>query len=156
MNTLLQNDAGEPIALDVANPFLFPVVVRPEDLDGHGHVNNTVYVRWMDQAALAHSEAVGYDWEEYRRIGASFVVRRHEVDYLMPAFADDRIVVATWPCRMEKVTARRRHQIVRRDDGKTLVRAATTWVYLDLQSGKPCRIPQVMVERFGAHQDDSW
>lgn len=156
MSSLLQSDRGERIVLDDPSPFLFPVTVKAEDLDEHGHVNNAVYVRWMDRAALAHSESVGYGWEQFRRLGASFVVRRHEVDYLQPAFAEQRIIVATWPCRMERFTARRRHQMVRLDDGQTLARAATTWIYLDLQTGRPQRIPPDMLAAFAPRQDDTW
>ncbi len=146
-------DTGAPIAFDVPNPFILELVAGQEDLDPQGHVNNAVYVRWMDRAAFAHSEAVGYDWAAYQRLNSSFVVRRHEIDYLAPAFAGDRILVATWPCRMEKVTALRRHQFVRQSDGRPLIRALTTWVYLDTRTGRPIRIPTEMIEAFGPHQD---
>lgn len=136
------------IAYDVANPFIYQLTAHGDDCDAQGHVNNAVYVRWMDEAAYAHSAALGYDWDRYKKLGASFVVRRHEVDYLSPAFANDQIVVATWPCVMEKFNATRRHQLVRKSDGVTLARAHTDWVYLDLETGRPQRIPQQMIDAF--------
>jgi acyl-CoA thioester hydrolase len=144
----LFTDAGSPIALDVADPFLFPVTVAPDDIDGQGHVNNAVYVRWMDHAAFAHSCTVGYDWPAYQRLGSAFVVRRHEIDYLAPAFAGDRVVVATWPCAMERFTALRRHQILRLSDGLTLARAHTTWIYCDTTTGRPRRMPAELIAAF--------
>ncbi len=146
-------DAGEPITFDVADPFLFALTADDSDLDGQGHVNNAAYLRWMDRAAYAHSAAVGYDREAYARLGATFVVRRHEIDYLVPAYAGDRIIVATWPRQMSKATALRRHQIVRAGDGITLARAMTTWVFIDPRTGRPRRMPQAMIRAFNPRDD---
>lgn len=144
----LRDHSGREIALDVPQPFLLPIEVEARDLDTQGHVNNSVYVRWMDQAAYAHSAALGYDWARYQAIGASFVVRRHEIDYLAPTFAGESIVVATWPGEMERFTALRRHQIVRLNDGKTVARAVTTWVFLDIATGRPRRMPEDLIRTF--------
>lgn len=144
----LWTDAGEPIALDVADPFLYELTVTAADVDDLAHVNNAAYVKWMDRAAYAHSAALGYDRAAYDRLGAVFVVRRHEIDYLAPGFAGDRIVVATWPGRMQRVTATRRHQIIRRTDGLTLVRAVTTWVFIDSATGRPRRMPDDLIAAF--------
>jgi acyl-CoA thioester hydrolase len=143
-----RTDAGEPLAFDVADPFTLEITAGPADIDPQRHVNNAAYVRWMDRAAFGHSAAVGYGWDAYQRLGASFVFRRHEIDYLAPAFEGERIVLATWPCAMERFTAMRRHQIVRVRDAVTLVRAETAWVYLDLRSGRPRRIPPEMIAAF--------
>lgn len=147
-NVSLLDDAGRAILLDVARPFLFDVAVQPGDIDEQKHVNNAVYVQWMDKAAYAHSCAVGYDWRTYQKLGTSFFVRRHEIDYLAPGYEGDRILVATWPSGMERFTAIRRHQIIRRSDGKTLARAQTFWVYVDIVSGRPARMPSEMIEAF--------
>jgi acyl-CoA thioester hydrolase len=144
----LTTDAGEAIALDQPDAFFYPLTAERDDIDALGHVNNAVYVKWMERAAFAHSVAVGYDAAAYERLGTTFVVRRHEIDYLAPAFAGDRIVDVTWPCEMERFTALRRHQIVRLADGLTLARAVTTWIYLDTRSGRPRRIPPEMVAAF--------
>ena len=145
----LHTDAGEPLSFDVPDPFLYEPAVREADIDGQGHVNNAVYVRWMDAAAYAHSAAVGYDGDAYRALGTAFVVRRHEIDYLAPTWPGDRVVVATWPERMARFKAMRRHQVVRVGDGQTLVRAVTTWVYVDRATGRPQRIPAELIAAFG-------
>lgn len=144
----LRTEADEPIALDQPDAFFYALTAERDDIDALGHVNNAVYVKWMERAAFAHSVSVGYDAGAYETLGATFVVRRHEIDYLAPAFAGDRIVDATWPCEMERFTALRRHQIVRLSDGQTLARAVTTWIYLDTKSGRPKRIPPEMVAAF--------
>ena len=144
----LRDDAGRLIPLDQPDCFVYETTVQPEEIDGQGHVNNAVYVQWMDRAAFAHSCAVGYDWEAYQKLGASFVVRRHEVEYLAPAFLGQKIVDATWPGEMDRFTAMRQHQIIRLNDGVTLARAVTTWIYLDLKTGRPRRIPAEMIAAF--------
>ncbi len=74
-------------------PFELPVTVQPAAIDGLGHVNNVVYVRWMQDAATAHWESVTTPEE---RAGVSWVVTRHEVDYKAPAFLAEQLVVRTW------------------------------------------------------------
>ncbi|MFA9478612.1 acyl-CoA thioesterase [Phycisphaerales bacterium AB-hyl4] len=144
----LRTDAGDPLPLDVPRPFVQLVTVTDADCDRQRHVNNAVYPRWMDDAAYAHSCAVGYDWARYQEMGASFVVRRHEIDYLGEALAGDRLVVATWPKAMAKFNAERRHQVLRLSDGVVMVRAMTRWVFMDIARRRPRRIPAEMIEAF--------
>jgi len=149
----LTTDAGDPIALDNDRSFFYHITVEPEHCDTQGHVNNAVYVQWMDKAAYAHSRDVGYDWDRYQQLGATFVVRRHEIEYLSPAFSGDTIVVATWPCVMKRFNATRRHQIIRPADGLTLARAHTQWIYVDQQTTRPRRMPQEMIDAFDPRGD---
>ena len=139
---------SQPLVFDIADPFLMDVSIAAADIDAQSHVNNAVYVRWMDRAAFAHSAAVGYDWARYQELGTAFVVRRHEVDYLAPAVPGDDVVVATWPTTMRRFTAMRRHQIVRRGDGATLVRALTQWIYIDSATSRPMRMPDALIAAF--------
>ena len=74
-------------------PFAIRVRVTPEDLDELLHVSNIVYIRWIQDVAVAHSASVGLTLEEYRQRGAVFVVRRHEVDYLRPALPEKTLHV---------------------------------------------------------------
>src|ERR1700734_504668 len=71
-------------------------VVRDEDIDMLGHASNLVFVRWVQDVALAHSAAVGLDLSAYKRMGAVFVVVRHEIDYMRPAMLGDAIRARTW------------------------------------------------------------
>ena len=144
---LCTND-GSKILFDVKKPFIYHVQIDRGDIDDQGHVNNVTYVKWMEQAATAHSTSCGYDWQRYKELGASFFVRRHEVEYLAQSFLDDPIVIATWPDKMEKFTALRRYQIVRVSDGQTLVRAMTTWIFVDQLSHRPRRMPEELIEDF--------
>lgn len=132
----------------VEAPFLLPWTVSAEDIDDLDHVSNVRFLHWMNQAAKAHSEALGFDVPRYREVGGVFVVRRHEIEYLEPGLAGDELVVATWPSGLRRSVAERRHEVRRLRDGKLLTRGVNLWVFVDLESGKPKRIPQVVVETF--------
>ena len=67
-----------------------------DDVDDLGHINNIVYLRWVQDAAGAHSEAVGFGLERYQAMGAVWVVRKHEITYFASAMADDAIEIKTW------------------------------------------------------------
>ncbi len=123
------------------------------EIDSLGHANNVVYIAWLQAAAVAHSDAQGWPGSRYRELGQGWVVRSHAIEYLLPAFAGDQVVVETWVATMKKVTSARRYRIVRRGDGDLLATAETLWAFVDLASGKPVRIPPevggafVVVER---------
>ncbi|HEV8323173.1 MAG TPA: thioesterase family protein [Myxococcota bacterium] len=125
------------------------IVARAEEHDGLGHVSNIVYVRWIQDAAVAHSVAAGWNEEAYRRLGAVFVVRRHEVEYLLPTYAGDRLTARTWIARWTAATSERRTMIERAGDGRAVVRAATVWALVSLENGRPRAIPSGLRAAFG-------
>jgi acyl-CoA thioester hydrolase len=75
--------------------YLHEHTVLDEEIDGQGHVNNLVYLHWMQSAAVAHSTAQGWPPERYQQAEAGWVVRTHNIEYLVPAFANEQIVVHT-------------------------------------------------------------
>lgn len=121
----------------------------PEDtIDLNGHVNNLEYIRWMQDAATAHSDAQGWTAERYKATGATWVVRSHSIEYLRPAFAGDEIIISTWVADFRRLRSRRKYKFVRVRDEAVLAAAQTDWVFIDLESGKPRRIPRDLVEAF--------
>src|SRR5258708_5856746 len=72
------------------------VTVRDSDIDELGHASNIVYVRWIQEVAIAHSISVGLGLEAYRKLGGVFFVRRQEIDYMRPVLRGDRLEVRTW------------------------------------------------------------
>ena len=140
--------AGNKILFDVKKPFIYHVKLDKNDIDDQGHVNNVTYVKWMEQAAVAHSNSIGYDPKYYQQNGAAFFVRKHEVKYLAESFWGDPLIVATWPDKMERFTAIRRYQIIRITDSKTVARAVTHWIYMNRQNQRPQRMSKEMIENF--------
>lgn len=123
------------------------LVVPPEAVDRNRHVNNVAYVQWMQDAAIAHSTAVGCT-EMTETIGATWVARRHQIEYLSPAFAGDAITVLTWVADFRKVRSLRRYRFVRGPEHKILALGETDWVFVDVATGRPRAIPNEIVSLF--------
>src|SRR5262245_38191148 len=123
--------------------FHYHYTVAPSDIDELGHANNLAYLKWMLSAAVAHSAAQGWPGDAYHKLGAGWVVRSHQIEYLQPAFAGDEIVVHTWVADMKKATSLRRYRIVRcrGDKEVVLVTAATDWAFIHFATRMPKRIP---------------
>jgi acyl-CoA thioester hydrolase len=121
--------------------FCLELVVLDEDIDALGHANNIAFVRWLQSAAIAHSVALGLDLEAYRRLGAVFVVVRHEIDYLRPAMRGDVIEARTWVSNVMAAKCIRSTELVRKSDGQVLAKGITTWGFVEFASGRPKRIP---------------
>ena len=124
-----------------------PIVVEPSDIDELGHANNVVWVRWINETAIAHSRSVGLGRERYLELAVIWVVRRHDVEYLAPALVGESLEAVTWVANLRGATSLRR-TIVRRGT-QLLLRAETTWALVDTASGKPRRIPAEMMARYG-------
>lgn len=122
--------------------FRLQITAEASDIDELGHVSNIAYVRWIQDAAAAHSAAVGLTWDDYQRIGGMFVVRRHEIEYLRPALLADRIELVTWVADIRGAASHRRTRIVRLQDGVELAHATTVWAYVVRETGRPARIPE--------------
>jgi acyl-CoA thioester hydrolase len=133
-------------------PFLLRVRAEPADIDGLGHVSNLVYLRWVLEAALAHSTAKGLDEAAYKARGQGWVVRRHEIDYVRAAFAGDDLVVETRVATVLAASSTRRTRILR--DGELLARATTNWAYVDFRTGRPIRIPEEVKGLFEVEPDE--
>lgn len=130
------------IQWDLPEVYSIEVVVLPESIDLFGHVNNTEYLRFLEQVAWQHTGALGLGWEAYQRLNRAMVARRTEVDYLAPAYEGETLRVGTWIVDNDRrLTLMRRYQIVRESDGLTLLRGRTKWVCVALDSGKPRRMP---------------
>jgi acyl-CoA thioester hydrolase len=129
-------------------PFSYPLTVQPADIDALRHVNNEVYLKWLLEAAGAHSVSLGFGMEKFLSDGACFVVRRHEIEYLASAYLGEELVVETWVKDMEAVRSKRAYRIRRLKDDKILVTAETLWVYINMKTGRPTEIPASMQEAY--------
>jgi acyl-CoA thioester hydrolase len=137
--------------VSTAEVFCHDLVVGSDDIDALGHASNVAFIRWIQEVALAHSSAVGFYLEAYRRIGAIFVVVRHEVDYLRPALRGDVIEARTWISTVMAAKCQRSTELVRRSDGKLLARGLTTWGFVELSTGRPRRISEELRVAFDAY-----
>ncbi|MEC8840199.1 MAG: acyl-CoA thioesterase, partial [Candidatus Poribacteria bacterium] len=86
---------------------------------------------------IAHSNAQGWSSERYKQIGSSWVVRSHHIEYILPAFVNDEIVIYTWISSLHKIRSLRKYKFVRTHDQSVLVTAETNWVFFDFQRQRP-------------------
>lgn len=125
-----------------SNPFILPITVAADAIDSYQHVNNSVYLRWVDDCARAHSLAAGIDCEDAVNFGRGMAVRESRATYLAAAFEGEDLLVGAWVLRNDrKLRITRQFQIVRAADAATLVTAEVDYVCIDIQSGKPARMP---------------
>lgn len=116
--------------------------VRHYELDAFNHVNNAVYANYMQEAAIEASTAAGYSPGWYREHGTSWFIRQLSIRYHLLATYGDSLEVTTWVSDMKRVTSNREYKITRASDGAQVARARVNWVYIDLKTGQPSRIPK--------------
>jgi acyl-CoA thioester hydrolase len=134
--------------------------VRFHEVDGLGHVNNAVYLNYLEQAAIDHATLLGLDEARLRGLGGTFVARRHEIDYIRPALGGDALRVVTWLGESQGARVERRYLVFLAPDtavpaplggrlicedeaaaGELVVRAKTEWVFVS-SAGRPRRVPE--------------
>jgi acyl-CoA thioester hydrolase len=121
------------------------ISVLPGDIDEQNHVNNTVYLRWVQDVATAHWRTVASP-KAQETIG--WVVLRHEIDYKGPATLGDEMVLRTWVGKATRLTFERFTEIRRNRDGRLLSEARTLWCPIDAQTGRPVRVSEEVRSRF--------
>ncbi len=125
----------------------YKLTVLPSAIDANNHVNNLEYMKWMLEAAIRHSDAVGCT-EATRAAGATWVVAEHHIEYLRPAFEGDAITVITWVNNARKARSMRQYEVKRDNDGKLLAKGYTDWVFVRLENGRPLPIPEEISHLF--------
>lgn len=127
------------------HPALFQqeIVVPETAVDANGHVNNVVYVQWMQDIAIRHFATAG-GTAASDALGATWVVRTHTIEYFAPAFAGDTLRLQTWVSDLRKVRSLRRYRFLNKDSGQILVKGATDWVFVDRASGRPRAVPDLI------------
>ena len=125
--------------------FTLAITARPEDIDELGHVNNAVWVQWIQQVAVAHWEAAA---DAAHKDAYYWVVVRHEIDYLRAAHDGDRVTARTWVGDTPRGARFDRFVEFTGADGKICVRAKTQWAIIDKALGRPIRVPAEVVAPF--------
>jgi acyl-CoA thioester hydrolase len=124
--------------------------VQGDDIDEYAHVNNAVYLTWLDRAAWSHSAALGMSLERCVALRRGMAALRTEIDYERAALAGDRVRVATWieDCD-DRLRCTRRFVVSRLADDAVLARAVTIYVCLNLDTGRATRMPPEFTATYG-------
>lgn len=122
--------------------------VRATDCDAVGYVNHAVYLRYMQEMAMEASADAGYSSARYTAMGVGWVIRRSRIDYLQPARYGDDLDATTYVVNFRRARSQRNYEIARASDGAMLAQAATDWVFIDMRTGLPSRLPADMPSIF--------
>ena len=125
--------------------FSMNFVAAPEHIDELGHVNNAVWVQWIQEIAVAHWRSIA---DPAHDDAYFWVVVRHEIDYLRAAFEGEVLTGRTWVGEAPKGARFDRHMEFVGEDGKVRVRAVTQWAIIDKASGRPLRVPPEVAAPF--------
>lgn len=146
------------------------VRVRFHECDPLGHLNNAVYLGYLEQAAIDHAALAGWPADRLKaEFGAAFLARRHDIEFLQPAFENDILEITTWPETMGGARATR-HYLIRKVESsgyivppsvlesggllvkpgreELVVRASTEWAFTNLDRGRVVRMPQSLIDDF--------
>lgn len=122
--------------------FEIPITVESSHIDDLGHVNNVVYLQWVQEVAKSHWHAMA-NADDIKNLG--WVVTRHEMEYRAAGFLGDELVARTWIGETTPLSCERFVEIRRSSDDRVLMRARSIWIPVDRTSGRPRRIgPQVL------------
>jgi acyl-CoA thioester hydrolase len=132
--------------MPLSSPYSKVIHIPETAIDENGHVNNVAYVQWMQDIAVEHYASIG--GIEAQGLEATWVVREHRVEYLLPAFANEEIEIKTWVENIRRVRSLRKYEFIRKTDSKMLVKGETDWVFVDVQTGSPRAIPQEVMDTF--------
>lgn len=126
--------------------FEYPITIAESDIDQLGHVNNIIYLKWVQEAAIAHWDTVATDEMKEQNL---WVVSRHEIDYLKSALLQSRLVARTWI--NEEYSGAKSERFVTicdPENGQVYAKVKTTWYLLDRHSKRPKRIEPDMLAIF--------
>ncbi|HEX4648983.1 MAG TPA: thioesterase family protein [Steroidobacteraceae bacterium] len=124
-------------------PHLIELGVQPEDIDDYEHVNNSVYLTWLDRAAWSHSASLGVPIERCLALRRGMAAHRLEIEYLRAAVLDDVVQTATWIVSTDgRLRVERHFHVRRKGDAETLARARIDYVCINLDSGRAVRMPE--------------
>lgn len=136
--------------MDPRARFALPIQVQEADIDVLDHVNNVIYVRWIQDAAVAHWRVLATPEQQAE---CAWVVVRHEVDYKRPARLGDALVAETWVGPAEGQMFERHTEIFREKDRKVVVKARTLWCPVDPATGRPKNVSAELRARFSVMPD---
>lgn len=122
--------------------------VRYDECDAYGHLNNAVYLDFMQEVAIGHSNAAGYNGARYEAMQRTWLIRETQIEYLRPVRQGEVVTVRTWVESMRRALARRAYEFTLDEGGERVAQAYSDWVFLDRDRQAPTSIPEEIVSSF--------
>ncbi|TCM67792.1 acyl-CoA thioester hydrolase [Acinetobacter calcoaceticus] len=128
--------------------FDLQLTVQPQHIDLLGHVNNVVYVQWMQDIAAAHIEALGLGVAQYLQLKHAMVAVEHQVQYRKAAMPDDQLILRTWLNDINALYSFRQYAFYRPHDQSILFTGQTKWACIEIDTGRPKRMSPTFIQAY--------
>lgn len=112
--------------------------VRTYECDAYGHVNNAVYLHYLEYARTEYLRDIGFDYNGAVQAGYGLYVARVEIDYKKPALPEEILRIQTWPIKKGAVSGVMQQKILRGEE--LIAEAKVTWAFVNA-AGSPTRLP---------------
>lgn len=122
-----------------------------QDLDPAQHVNNAVYLEYIEECGMQVIAAHNWPVQRMQAEGFAILIRRHQIQYASPALLNDDLIITTWVSSVKRAMATRHYEICRITDSQRIATVHSLGVWVDLKSGKPIRIPEQLLADFSAN-----
>ena len=133
---------------DMSSVFDLKIEVKPEHIDVLGHVNNVVYVQWMQDVASAHIETLGVGLDQYLEMKHAMVAVEHHVQYRKAAMLDDDVILRTWLYEINALYSFRQYAFFNAKDQSLLFTGNTKWACIEIASGRPKRMSPTFIQAY--------
>nr|WP_228128966.1 thioesterase family protein [Acinetobacter guillouiae] len=133
---------------DMSSVFDLKIKVKPEHIDVLGHVNNVVYVQWMQDVASAHIETLGVGLDQYLEMKHAMVAVEHHVQYRKAAMLDDDVILRTWLYEINALYSFRQYAFFNAKDNSLLFTGNTKWACIEIASGRPKRMSPTFIQAY--------
>lgn len=133
---------------DMSSVFDLRIKVKPEHIDVLGHVNNVVYVQWMQDVASAHIETLGVGLDQYLEMKHAMVAVEHHVQYRKAAMLDDDVILRTWLYEINALYSFRQYAFFNAKDHSLLFTGNTKWACIEIASGRPKRMSPTFIQAY--------
>ena len=133
---------------DMSSVFDLKIKVKPEHIDVLGHVNNVVYVQWMQDVASAHIEELGVGLEQYLEMKHAMVAVEHHAQYRKAAMLGDDVILRTWLYDINALYSFRQYAFFKASDNSLLFTGNTKWACIEIATGRPKRMSPTFIQAY--------
>lgn len=124
------------------------LIVQKDDIDVNGHVSNVRYLEWFMDSAVEHSDFLGVGVEALQKNNRTWVAKEHHISYKQSAFEDDELVMKTWVDSVKIAQSIRKYELYNLKTDKIVCEGWTNWVFVEMQTYRPCKIPNELIEKY--------
>ena len=124
------------------------ISVQPEHIDVLGHVNNVIYVQWMQDVAAAHIETLGLGVAQYLELKHAMVAVEHHVQYRKAALEGEEVILRTWLDDINALYSFRQYAFYREKDQSVLFLGKTKWACIEIATGRPKRMSPSFIQAY--------